>query len=90
MEGYEGAYNFDLSLAAHEGDFAFHNVAANINAAPGCNKKLVLKKPAAGKLYISVFCETAPTAGFGENGVVYSSRTDVLNGVPYKIRVNIR
>jgi hypothetical protein len=90
LEGYDGADDFDLSLAAIEGDFAYHDVAANVNAAPGCNKTLVLKKPAAGKLYISVFCETAPTAGFGENGVVYSGRTDVLNGVPYKIKVNIR
>ena len=90
LEGYEGADNFDLSLAAHEGDFAFHNVAAKVNAAPGCNKTLVLKKPAAGKLYISVFCETAPTAGFSENGVVYSGRTDVLNGVPYKIKVELK
>lgn len=89
LEGYEGADNFDLSLAALEGDFAFHNAAAKVNADPGCNKSLVLKKPAAGKLYISVFCETTVTSTFGENGFEYSGRTDVLNGVPYKIKVEL-
>lgn len=89
LEGYEGADNYDLSLAALEGDFAFHHKASSINLESGCNKSLDLKKPAAGKLYISVFCETAPTAGFSENGVEYSGRTDVLNGVPYKIKVDL-
>lgn len=90
LEGYEGSENFDLSLAALEGDFAFHHSAEKVNSEPGCNKTLVLKKPAAGKLYISVFCETTVTAGFGENGVVYSGRTDVLNGVPYRIKVEVK
>lgn len=90
LEGYEGADDFDLSLAALEGDFAFHNAAVKVNAAPGCNKSLVLKKPAHGKLYISVFCETTVTSGLGENGFEYSGCTDVLNGVPYKIKVELK
>lgn len=89
LEGYEGTDNFDLSLAALAGDFAFHNKASKVNTEHGCSKALVVKKPAAGKLYISVFCETTVTAGFGENGVTYSGRTDVLNGVPYKIKVEV-
>jgi hypothetical protein len=53
----------------------------------GCNKTLVLKKPKAGKWYISVFCETTVTPDTGDNGIIYTGRTDVLNGVPYKIKV---
>jgi hypothetical protein len=60
------------------------------NVSLGCNKTLVLKNPNAGKWYVSVFCETTVTSGTGEKGVVYSGRTDVLNGVPYKIKVECR
>lgn len=89
LEGYGGADNFDLTLAAREGDFAFHNDADLKDTSSGCGKTLVLKKPKAGKWYISVFCETTVDSGSGENGTVYSGRTDVLNGVPYKIKVEI-
>ena len=60
------------------------------NVSVGCNKKLVLKNPKAGKWYISVFCETTVTADNGEYGVIYTGRTDVLNGVPYKIKVEFK
>ena len=89
LEGYEGEDNFDLTLAAKEGDFAFHNQTTKKNVNVGCNKVLELYKPAAGKLYISVFCETTVTPVSGDNGIVYTGRTDVLNGVPYKIKAEI-
>lgn len=87
LEGYEGEDDFDLTLAANHGDFAFHNKTIRKNVSLGCSKTLVLEKPQAGTLYISVFCETAPDSATGDNGVFYTGRTDVLNGVPYKIRV---
>ena len=90
LEGYDGSDNFDLSLAAREGDFAFHHAALATNMEPGCKKRLQIERPAPGKLYISVFCETTVTSGFGENGFEYSGRTDVLNGVPYRIKVEVR
>ena len=83
----EGAEGFDLSLAAKPGEFAFLKDAAVKDESAGSRKTIVLKRPQAGKWYISVFCETAPDAEFGENGVVYTGRTEVLNGVPYKISV---
>jgi hypothetical protein len=86
----EGADGFDLSLAAAPGEFAFLKDAFVKDESAGSSKTIVLKKPQAGKWYISVFCETAPDAEFGENGVVYIGRTDVLNGVPYKIKVDIK
>ncbi len=89
LKGYKGADNFDLTLAACEGDFAFHNRTNIKNVSLGCDKALVLEKPKAGKWYISVFCETTVTAENGANGVVYTGRTDVLNGVPYRITVEL-
>ena len=90
LEGYDGADNYDLSLSALEGNFAFLNKADFKNTGAGCSKSLIIKKPEAGKLYISVFCETTVDSGIGENGLHYTGRTDVLNGVPYKIKVDIR
>lgn len=89
LEGYKGADNFDLTLAVREGDFAFHNKTGIKNVSLGCNKTLVLEKPKAGKWYISVFCETTVTPDTGDNGIVYGGRTDVLNGVPYRIKVEL-
>lgn len=90
LQGYEGADNFDLTLAACNDELAFHDKTSIKNVSLGCNKKLVLKKPKAGKWYISVFCETTVTPDTGDNGIVYTGRTDVLNGVPYKIKVECR
>ena len=86
----EGADGTDLSLAAMPGEFAFLKDAAVKDESAGSRKTIVLKKPQAGKWYISVFCETAPDAEFGENGVIYTGRTDVLNGVPYKVSVVLK
>ena len=88
LEGYEGADNFDLTLAVCKDEFAFHNKTVEKNVKQGCSKTIVLEKPEAGKWYISVFCETTVTPETGDNGVVYTGRTDVLNGVPYKIKVS--
>lgn len=89
LQGYEGEDNFDLTLAANEGDFAFHKSTDMKNVSLGCSKTLVVDNPKAGKLYISVFCETTVESYNGDNGVLYTGRTDVLNGVPYKIRVEL-
>jgi hypothetical protein len=51
---------------------------------------LELENPKAGVWYISVFCETTVTASEGKNGVEYTGRTDVLNGVPYRLKVELK
>ena len=86
----EGAYGVDLSLAANPGSLAFLKDAFAKDESDGSSKTIMLKKPQQGKWYISVFCETAPDVEFGENGFVYTGRTDVLNGVPYKIKVDVK
>ena len=90
LEGYEGANNFDLTLAASHGEFAFHDKAGYMNVDLGCNKELIIENPQAGTWYVSVFCETTVTASEGENGVEYTGRTDVLNGVPYKVKAVLK
>ena len=90
LEGYKGADRFDLTLAACNDELAFHNKTSIKNVSLGCNKTLVLEKPKAGKWYISVFCETTVTADTGDKGIIYTGRTDVLNGVPYKIKVECK
>ena len=86
----EGADGVDLSLAANPGSLAFLKDAFAKDESDGSRKTIMLKKPQQGKWYISVFCETAPDAEFGENGVAYTGRTDVLNGVPYRIKVEVK
>ena len=90
LEGYKGEDNFDLTLAAKEGTYAFGNNTEHKNVAQGCSKKLVINNPAKGTLYVSVFCETTVESHFGKYGSEYRGRTDVLNGVPYKVKVEIQ
>ena len=90
LSGYQGEDNFDLTLAANQDGFAFHDKTRYMNVNLGCNKTLELENPKAGVWYISVFCETTVTASEGKNGVEYTGRTDVLNGVPYRLKVELK
>ena len=87
LEGYEGENNFDLVLCANSEEFAFEKNATCKTAADGTNKQLTIEKPKAGKWYVSVHCKTTVDSKVGKYGTEYSGRTDVLNGVPYKISV---
>lgn len=87
LEGYEGENNFDLMLCAKSEEFAFENNTTHKTTAEGTNKQLTIEKPKAGKWYVSVHCKTTVTTKVGKYGTEYSGRTDVLNGVPYKISV---
>lgn len=87
LEGYEGEDNFDLELYGNGGEFAFADNANYKNNSSGSKKELVIDQPKAGKMYVSVYCATTVTSTVGVYGTEYSGRTDVLNGVPYKIAV---
>jgi hypothetical protein len=56
----------------------------------GVDKSLEIKDPQPGRYWISVFCATTVTSTMGKYGVEYSGRTDVLNGVPYILRVDFK
>lgn len=86
----EGKGDFDLTLLANCGDFAFHKSADAMNLSRGASKKLVLDNPAPGKWYVSVFCETTVDSRMGKYGTEYYGRTDVLNGVPYSLKVELK
>lgn len=89
LGGYKGEDAFDLSLCAKRGEMAYQDNSIYQNVSHGCNKELVIDNPKAGEWYVSVFCETTVAAVEGEYGTTYNGRTDVLNGVPYSIKVDI-
>lgn len=88
LEEIKGYNNFDLYLYANTGDFAFADNAWYRNVNLGVTKTLTIYKPKAGKLYISVFCDTTVDTVKTFYGEQYTGRTDVLNGVPYKITID--
>lgn len=49
-------------------------------------KEIRIPNPKAGKLYVSVFCNTTVDTVASPYGHQYSGRVDVLNGVPYIIK----
>ena len=90
LKGVAGEDNFDLTLCANRKELAFCGNATSKETSKGCNKTLVINKPKAGKWHVSVLCETTVTTHTGKYGTEYSGRTDVLNGVPYSIRVDYK
>ena len=87
LKGIEGKDNFDLSLLAKKGDFAFHSTAHLQDVSLGCNKTLAIENPQAGQWYVAVRCETTVETRNGKYGTEYIGRRDVLNGVPYTLCV---
>ena len=88
LEGLMGSDDFDLHLYASRKGFAYADEASWGNVGEKVSKTMEILQPRAGKYYISVFCATTVTATNGKYGIEYSGRTDVLNGVPYIIRVD--
>lgn len=79
---------YDLWLFADGQDFAFRDRARYKNVHHGTDKKFTIPVSKPGRYYISVFCATAPDTVDTFYGVQYTGRTDVLNGVPYIIKVS--
>ncbi len=88
LKSVKGNKDYDMFLFAADGKFAFNDVAEYGNMTHGFDKYLVIDNPKAGQLYISVYCNTTVTALENERGQQYIGRTDVLNGVPYKLKVD--
>ena len=88
LQGILGSKDFDLSLFARRGGFAFGDNSPYCAIGATTDKTLTIKDPTPGKYYISVFCETTVESRNGKYGVEYSGRTDVLNGVPYTLKVS--
>ena len=87
LSGVAAENNYDFYLFANPGDFAFRENAKYQLISLGMDKTLKIPAPKAGLYYISVFCATTVTAVETDKGTRYMGRVDVLNGVPYEIRV---
>ena len=87
LQSLKGWTDYDLYLAASYDGFAFLDSAAYEDISLGVDKVLAIPAPKAGKLYVSVFCGTTVEAVETKYGTTYEGRIDVLNGVPYIIKV---
>ena len=81
-----GTVNFDLFLLAQPNEYAYLETATYKHAGAGCDKTLIIPNPPAGRLFVSVFCNTTVESTQTPYGTQYSGRLDVLNGVPYSIQ----
>ncbi len=79
---------FDMWLFADGQDFAFKSNARYKNVAHGSEKTLTVPVGKAGRYYISVFCATTVDTVQTPYGDQYCGRIDVLNGVPYTLKVS--
>ncbi len=84
LMGYEDVVMY---LCARHGDFAFVDDSDYKQVSLDANKRLTIKNPKAGKLYVSVHLATTVDTVMTAYGTQYTGRTDVLNGVPYAIKV---
>lgn len=78
---------FNLSLRLANGTFAFKEDAEYSVENGDAVKTLSFDRLPDGLWYVGVQCEETVDCTFGEHGFQYSGRTEVLNGVPYKISV---
>ena len=89
LKGYDKKEDFDLSLCAKAGEFAFHHNTDIKDVSQGCRKDLIIDAPQAGEWYISVRCENTVETRNGQYGTEYVKGREVLNGVPYSIKVEL-
>lgn len=80
--------SYDLSLMMSQDSFAFSDTAEYIASEPGAEQRLFFPSIREGLWYIAVQCLTTVTVEQTDYGQAYTSNTDVLNGVPYRISVS--
>ncbi len=81
-------WDVDFSLMINKGSAAYEESAQYVSSAVGANKTLRFSKLSSGWWYVGVKCNTTVTISETDWGQEYTGRTDVLNGVPYSIKVN--
>ncbi len=87
LSSLPGYSNYDLYLFARKGNLAFKGESDVQEMSFGIDKKIDIIRPASGNWYISVFCDTTVDTIQTKYGTQYTGRLDVLNGVPYAIKV---
>lgn len=83
----EGYTDCDLALMMRQGTFAYPGSADYYVADGGSFQELGFQSLAEGLWYISVQCLTTVSIGETNYGQEYIGRTDVLNGVPYRLSI---
>lgn len=78
----------DLALMMSQDSYAFTDVAEYRSSVPGANQQLSFKSIREGLWFIAVQCLTTVTVNETDYGQEYVGKTEVLNGVPYKISIN--
>lgn len=78
----------DLSLMLRRNVFAYEDNAQYIASDGGANQQLYFPKLSPGLWYIAVKCNTTVETVETNWGQEYVGRTDVLNGIPYSIKVS--
>ena len=88
LSGFLDRDDFDVHLFVSRTGFAYAGESTWAHVGYGMDKSIEITDPKPGRYYLSVFCATTVTATMGKYGVEYSGRTDVLNGVPYTLKVD--
>ena len=78
----------DLALMMSQDTYAFSETAEYICSEPGARQRLVFPSLREGLWYIAVQCLTTVTIEQTDYGQAYIGNTEVLNGVPYQIRIS--
>lgn len=77
----------DMTLMLNDGTYAYQDVARYRSDSNGANHDLRFSKLSSGVWYVGVQCNTTVDVAETAWGQEYSGRTDVLNGVPYSVKV---
>lgn len=78
----------DLALMMNQDSYAFADNAKYRSSFNGAKQKLSFPSLREGIWFIAVQCLTTVTAKETDYGQKYSGRTDVLNGIPYQIKIS--
>lgn len=77
----------DMTLMLNQGTFAYQDVARYKSEGNGSNHDFTFSKLNPGIWYVGVQCNTTVDVTETDWGQDYSGRTDVLNGMPYSVKV---
>ena len=84
----EGGTDCDLALMMRHGTFAYTDSADYYIADGGPHQEMGFQTLEEGLWYIAVQCLTTVSTVKTDYGQEYSGRTDILNGLPYRILVS--
>ncbi len=80
--------NCDMALMMSQDSFAFSDVAEYRSSVPGANQTLTFPTIREGLWFIGVQCLTTVTVKETDYGQEYGGKTEVLNGIPYRISIS--